>query len=416
MKVRKLLSKIVSKVSPPKPIAYSVSSSETDVLRDFDVSKEDLLLAFKSTPITNRFIRYRADLIISRGYHFEYPDKESEKIITTFIANIKKNDIPFHHEFDTFLRDSCIDCDWSGNAYLQLVKNKKGDKIVKLHKLHPLYTDFARDQTGIIIFDKLGDPVGYTVDGVATEEDPLKIDEIAHLVFELVGDELLGTSLILPAFTTIERLANIDWAMSKALYKHGLPTRSVSVGDSDHEPDIDEINKVAKEVSDIDSAAEYTHPYWYNVDTIDPKWPSRVEEVPAYFMSKVIAISGIPHHILLGEETIGTKATAESLQQGLAILLDPLQKKIKSLVEDQIFRVVLDLEGCDSEVKMIWKSNVPRQMMPYADKVFSLAQVSIEGKPVLSWKDARDLLQMPSELEVQESFPESPEQKEEKSK
>lgn len=390
-------------MSPPKSISYSEASTEKDVLRDFDVPDEDLLLAFKSTPIVNRFVRYRADLIISRGYHFDYPDKESETIITRFLKNIKKNDIPFHNDLNNFLRDLCIDCDWQGNGFLQLIQNKDSNKIIKIHKLHPLYIDFVRDSTGNIIFDNLGNPKGYSL---STEEKELKLDEVAHLVFERVGDELLGTSLILPAFRSIERLVNIDWAMAKALYKHGLPTCDISVGDSDHEPDIDEIKKVAKQVTDIDSAPEYTHPYWYKVDTIDPKWPSNVVEVPRYFMSKVIAISGIPHHILLGEETIGTRATAESLQQGLSILLEPLQKKIKSFVESQIFRQVLDLEGSDAEVKMIWKSNVPRIVLPFADKVLGLSQVVIDGKQVISWKDARDLLQLPSGEEIGEAFPE----------
>lgn len=412
--MRTFLSKLVKKVSPPKSISYSVMSKEKDPLRDFDVSDEDLLLSFKSTPIINRFIRYRADLIMSRGYHFEYPDKESEEIITQFLKSVKRNDLPFHNEFDIFLRDICIDCDWSGNAYLQLVQNKKGTKIVKLHKLHPLFVDYIRDEKGEIVFDELGDPEGYTISGEHPgNADVAGIDDIAHLIFERVGDELLGTSLILPAFRTAERLVNIDWAMAKALYKHGLPTRSVSVGDSDHEPDADEIDKVAEEVSDIDSAAEYTHPYWYDVTTIDPKWPARVEEVPNYFMSKLIAISGIPHHILLGEETIGTRATAESLQQGLAILLAPLQKKIKSLVEDQIFRAVLDQEGSSAEVKMVWKSNIPRQVMPYADKVVSLAQVTLDGKPIISWKDARELLQLPSEEETKEKIPTTKEEQNE---
>jgi hypothetical protein len=398
-----ILSKIKEKILVPKKIAYSEASTEKDVLRDFDVPDKDLLLAFKSTPIVNRFIRYRADLIISRGYHFDYPDNESKEIITRFLKNIKKNDIPFHNDLNNFLRDLCIDCDWHGNGFLQLIQNKNSNMIIKIHKLHPLYIDFIRDSTGNIIFDKLGNPEGYSL---STEEKELKIDEVAHLVFERVGDELLGTSLILPAFRSIERLVNIDWAMAKALYKHGLPTRDISVGDSDHEPDIDEIKKVAEQVTDIDSAPEYTHPYWYKVDTIDPKWPSNVVEVPRYFMSKVIAISGIPHHILLGEETIGTRATAESLQQGLSILLEPLQKKIKSLVESQIFRQVLDLEGSDAEVKMVWKSNVPRVVLPFADKVLSLSQVVIDGKQVISWKDARDLLQMPSEEDMAEGFSE----------
>lgn len=405
--MHRLLSRLASALSGPKPTAHSVASAEKDVLRDFQITKEDLLLAFRSTPIINRAIRFRADLIVARGFHIEYPDARSKEIIERFFRNIKLNS-PQHLDFTAFLRNCCIDADWSGNAFLQLVPNREKTKIVKLHPLHPLYVDFQRDSYGAIKLNDQGEPIGFAykpkLAGSYLEEINLKYDEVAHLVFETVGDELLGTPLILPLFRSIERLANIEWAIAKSLYKHGLPTRSISVGDRDHEPDADTIEKVAQEVQDIDSAAEYTHPYWYQVSTIDPKWPADVEKVPDYFIRLITAASGIPHYILLGEERIGTKATAESLQRSLSLMLDPMQARIKSFVENQIFRRVLDLEGCDSEVEFVWHEPIPDPSMPVADMVAKLASVTIEGKPVLSWKEARSLLELPIESHLSATF------------
>jgi hypothetical protein len=211
---------------------------------------------------------------------------------------------------------------------------------------------------------------------------------------------LLGTSLILAVFRSIERLTNIDWAIAQALYKHGLPTRSISVGDANHEPTEEDIIKVAEDVKGIDSAAEYTHPYWQQVSTVDPKWPSRVEEIPKYFVQQVVTVSGIPHHILLGEERMGTKATAQSLQRALSLMLDPLQLRLKSLVEDQIFRQVLDLEGSDAEVSFVWHEPVPEPSLPLADKVVDLANTYIEGKALITWAEARNMLKLTTSAEA----------------
>ncbi|MBE9483332.1 MAG: hypothetical protein IMY74_00710, partial [Bacteroidetes bacterium] len=279
----KFLSKIASAVSSPKPTVHSVASTDEDVLRKFAVSKDDLFLAFQSSWIMNRAIRFRADLIVARGFHLEYPDDKSKEIIERFLKNVKQNS-PHHFDLVSILRFSCIDTDWSGDGFLQLVPNAKKTKIVKLHPLHPLYTDYQRENNQTIKMDSYGEPKGfaYIPEQASLKEITLKRDEVAHLIFEKVGDALLGTSLILSVFRSIERLTNIDWAIAQALYKHGLPTRNIAVGDVNHEPTADDIKKVSEDVAGIDAAAEYTHPYWQEVSTIDPKWPSKVEEIPKY--------------------------------------------------------------------------------------------------------------------------------------
>lgn len=397
----KFLSKIASTISKPKRTMHSIVSTDEDILRKFSVTKDDLFLAFQSSWIMNRAIRFRADLIVARGFHLEYPDDKSKEIIKRFLKNVKLNS-PDHFDLNSILRSCCIDTDWSGNGYLQLVPNIKNKKIVKLHPLHPLYADYQRESNKTIKMDDSGEPVGfsYVPKGDSLKELTLNRDEVAHLIFEKVGDMLLGTSLILSVFRSIERLTNIDWAIAQALYKHGLPTRSISVGDANHEPTGDDIKTVAEEVAGIDSAAEYTHPYWQQVTTIDPKWPSGVDAIPKYFVQHVVTASGIPHHILLGEERVGTKATAQSLQRALSLMLDPLQLRLKSLVEDQIFRHVLDLEGCDSEVSFIWHEPVPEPGVLIADKVVSLANTFIEGKPLITWAEARNMLKLTTSTEA----------------
>ena len=401
--MRKLLSRIASAISQPVQTIHSIVSTDRDILREFAVTKEDLFLAFQSSWILNRAIRFRADLIVARGFHLEFPDDKSKEIVNQFLKNVKQNS-PHHFDLNSILRSCCIDTDWSGNGFLQLVPNIKKNKIVKLHPLHPLYTDYQRESNKTIKMDDTGEPAGYayTPQGDSLKEDSFKREDVAHLIFEKVGDLLLGTSLILSVFRSIERLANIDWAIAQALYKHGLPTRSISVGDANHEPTEDDITQVAGDAKGLDSAAEYTHPYWQHVDTIDPKWPSRVEEIPKYFVQQVVTASGIPHHILLGEERIGTKATAQSLQRALSLMLDPLQLRLKSLVEDQIFRHVLDLENCESEVSFVWHEPVPEPSLPLADKVVDLANTFIEGKPLISWSEARNMLKLSPTLPTAE--------------
>ena len=111
----KFLSKIASTISKPKRTMHSIVSTDEDILRKFSVTKDDLFLAFQSSWIMNRAIRFRADLIVARGFHLEYPDDKSKEIIKRFLKNVKLNS-PDHFDLNSILRSCCIDTDWSGNG------------------------------------------------------------------------------------------------------------------------------------------------------------------------------------------------------------------------------------------------------------------------------------------------------------
>ena len=86
--MRKLLSRIASAISQPTKTVHSIVSTDRDILREFAVTKDDLFLAFQSSWILNRAIRFRADLIVARGFHLEFPDDKSKEIINRFRCEI----------------------------------------------------------------------------------------------------------------------------------------------------------------------------------------------------------------------------------------------------------------------------------------------------------------------------------------
>lgn len=396
MRILQQLAKIPRKLRPRTfPEAHSVASMEKDILRDFEVSKEDLKIAYLSHPIVNRALHFRADLIVARGFTLDFSDTKTKSIIEEFSLNAKLNS-PINADLKTMIRNACIDCDAFGNAYYQLITNKGKNKVVKLAPRHPVHMDFQRDAADKIVLDKYGEPTGYAFETAGTDDLKFKREEIAHLIFETLGDEFLGIPLLLPMFKTIEWLSNIEFAIAQSLYKHGLPTRDVSVGDADHIPTADDINTVAEEVKDIDSAKEFTHPYWYKVDTIEPKWPSNIQNIPEFYLNELVACSGIPRRFLLGEEKFAS--TTQALQRNLSLMLEPLQMRVKTWLEEQIFRPVLDIEKCDGTVELMWRAVLPQADPQLVRDTIALANTVLEGKPLITWKEAREKLKMPIEI------------------
>ncbi len=397
MKILQTLAKIPRQLRPRTPPAYSVASSQSNVLQDFSISKEDLKTAYLSHPIVNRAIHFRADLIVARGFSLEFSDPTTKEIILEFLNDIKLNS-PFNADLKAIIRNASIDTDVFGNAFHHLIPNKARNKIVKLAPLHPIDIDYQRDAQGSILYDSTGEPVGYVFRAGTPEERKFKRQEIAHLTFETIGDELLGIPLLLPMFRTLERLANIEFAISQALYKHGFPTRDISVGDPDHPPTAEDIEQVAQQVQNLDSASEYTHPYYFKVSSIDPKFPSNIQNVPEFFLSQIVALSGIPRRFLLGEEKFATSLAA--LQRNLQLMLEPLQARVKVWLEEQIFRQVLDIRKCDGTVTLTWSPILEQADPQLVRDTISLVTTTADGKPLISWEEARDRLKLPK------SFPE----------
>ena len=391
MRMRQLLSKLSSLLPKSHPI-YSTTSLQSSTSQEFNIAKEDLRLAYLSHPVVNRAIRFRADMIIARGFSLEFSDETTKEIITEFLNDVKLNS-PFHADFKTIIRNASIDCDIFGNAFYHLIPNHSGQKIVKLAPLHPLQMDFQRDSMGNILLDDYGEPLGFVFAPGTERERKFKREEVAHLVFETIGDELTGISFILPMFRTLEKLTNIEFSIAQALYKHGLPTRDVSVGDPDHPPTVDDIEKVADQVQNLDAASEYVHPYYLKVSTIQPWFPPNIGNIPEFFLSQIAALSGVPRRFLLGEEKFAT--SFRWVQRNLAYLIEPLQARIKVWCEEQIFRRVLDLRNCDGKVELIWKPLLEEEESDYINNILKLARATIDGKPLLSWEEARDKLKLP---------------------
>jgi len=403
------LSKIINSLRPAPTHIHSKIAEEEKPLNLAGItregatklSNEDLRLCYFASALVNRAMRIRADLITSRHFTIEYPDSKSEKIITEFLKNIKRNSAR-NLEFKQFLRARCIDTDVFGNAYAQLVTNKRKTKIVKLAPRHPLYMDLQRNSENKVILDEDELPKGYTFESDSIDKKDFERKEIAHLVFETIGDEFLGSSLLLPIYKTIERLANIEYGVAQSLFKHGLPTIDVEVGDINNPPTSESIDNVFSEVKGMMASDEYVHPYWYKVNVHNPNFPRGIENTLDYFVRSVVTITGIPAYLLLGAEKVGTRLTVEKLDKHLFLMLDGLQSSIKTYVENQIFRPVLDLEKSDADVQLNWHEEMEKADLDIARIISTLAPLAIEGKPVISWKEARDLLKLPADDDVKE--------------
>ncbi|RLI47785.1 MAG: hypothetical protein DRO73_11020 [Candidatus Thorarchaeota archaeon] len=84
----------------------------------------------------------------------------------------------------------------------------------------------------------------------------------------------------------------------------------------------------------------------------------------------------------------------------MKLMLEPLQARVKVWLEEQIFRQVLDIRKCDGTVSLTWSPILEQADPQLVRDTIALVQTTADGKPLISWEEARDRLRLPK------SFPE----------
>lgn len=361
------------------------------------INKKDLRLAYLTNPLIYRAINTRASLTVGRGFKLVFENNKVKECITNFLENARQND-PLGRDLQTILRQMCIDTDVFGSSLSMLVPNKGNNKFVAIKMLHPVFADFKRDAEQKIIIGEDGLPEAFALRNENTgEQVDLKRNEVNYLAFSLLGDELAGISLLTPIYNQIERLENIEEGLAQFIYKKGWPLHEAILKEkSNWTPTETDIAYIDQQINGIEASSTFTHTDDYELRIHDPKISGQVN-FPTYFLDQIVAITGVPKYILMGQESVTTRATAESLQRTLGYVLEPNQQAIKAMIEDQLFRRVLDMQKIDGFCHIEWNEIMPEKDDRMAEKLNLLASTMVDGRPVITWIEARELLNLPAE-------------------
>lgn len=388
-------------LTPQEQIASTVPFSRlaSEKERKLVIDKEDLRVAYFTNPLIFRAINIRASLTVARGYVIRYENDSIKNVIEQFLKDIRKND-PRGLNFNQIIKQMCIDTDVFGNAFSKLVLNKTNKSYVGLVPLHPVNTDFLRDSVGKVEVEEGSRmPKGYEFRDDQGQKITLERDEIAHLAFNVVGDEIAGYPLLGVVFNQLERLGNIEEGLAQAIYKKGWPLHEAVLHSREGWiPKETDVALVSKDLDEIDSASHFTHTDDYELKVHDPKFPPSAINYPDYFVNQVVSVTGVPKYILLGDESANTRATAEALQRIMGPILAPQQELIASMVETKIFKKVLEKADIKGWCRIEWNEVLAEKDDRIAEKVNILGATLVEGRPVVTWEEAREMIGLPADL------------------
>ena len=312
-------------------------------------------------PLAHKAINLRANRVIGDGFELEVA--EGKNVDPIMAQKAKELCDEFHRSinYKTFYRQAIINAYVAGNEWTELIRNKL-ETVVNLNHGDFTTIDFRRDfinnkillgsdgkpegywqyiqdlsqlyRTLSLLYGSIGswknlqaaknrlkesqslnieDEKGNVVAMVTTKPNYmfLRKDEIVHLSFNNLNDNLYGVSMILPAYDAITQLNSISFAIGEMFNTIGYPKPIIYVGDENHPPTQAMYEQAADAVLDPVRKESFVLPYFSKMEYLVNPTTSDANNYPEWFVTQACIGLRTPKELLTGE---GEANRATSMQ------------------------------------------------------------------------------------------------------
>ena len=365
----------VAKISPRKLIQSAeleagkrlTLPAETPYARKPFLRLEQL---YYSDGIIFNAINCWVELICAPGYSIVGMDEEARKYIEKWLKQIEFQD----EILPKIVNHMCV----YGNAYVEIIYNARGDEIVDLSDpIDPKTIDFKKDAQGMPILDEWGNPsiyIQWTTSGKPIE---IPAEHIAHFKLYSLGSSQLGIGLIEPIFWVALGKRNLDEKIAQQEFRRATPFVVVKVGDKDHPPSTEEINAIHDALKNITYKTDFVGPYWYDFQFIKGEPSDSTLSAAEYFVKQMIAGLGLPEAFITGRGEKVNRATLNILLSLTQRKVQRIQKSISNVMENKIFKRIVELKGFRETPRMVWNEFSPESLTTKIDRLVKEIQVGL---------------------------------------
>ena len=325
------------------PSTFPSSTATTEkVLEDNNIGKLKRVPVRKLQYlyITNQFVfrgvNIRADEIVSRGY----------KIVGDDVTGVKKcEELVKRSGGGLLFRGLSINCDVSGDAYVEKVYNDSHNKLVKLKHINPVTFGFSTDVSGNIILNENKEPKSYAqvYNDEQGVEQTTEVDKtrISHLMFNTFCDEFNGISTLQPVYNTALRLMNMENSAAEAAVKTANP---LLVGTTETKS-LKDLAAWNKALGNISGKEQVFLPQGVTLTMLSPGMQN-FSKYSDYFLDAVVCSLGVPKSILTGtgDSSGGNRATASVQSRHFYSIIRANQIIVQNMFND-IFKEYGEVAG-----------------------------------------------------------------------
>ena len=376
-----------------KPIRFPQELGEEHPF-DFKQAED----AAKQVGLVGAAIDKHLDFIISPGFYVTSDDIDAEELINKFIEDTS---------FPILAREWIKEALMKGNGYLELSINGK-EVEMKLINANQMY----------VKRDKKAKLLGYNqYVGGFNKFDIRKViefnvDEIAHLALNLFGDDAYGMGIVYPALKTADNLLSADSSFHMLMErkanapihaKIGLPEQPVKAAD---------VNAFGQKLEYLNNMHEWATDHLVEFKVIDFGNFGDKFNVILEYDKEVLFMSFQVPAVMMGSG-YQNEGIASSQVEGFDRRIKALQAKIEKVIEERIFRPILEANGIESKVEIVWGLPSDDKLNSRLEKLTALSSsVSISpelramvekeiAKTLLLDEEDIDLLMDPAEARAQ---------------
>lgn len=389
-----------SVMSPRIPVQFAEADAGQRVLQQSETSYSrkpfiKLEQLYFSDGLIFNGVNTWVELICSPSYRIEGEDEEARAYIEKWLERVQFKEV----KLPKIAQHRCI----YGNAYSEIVFNFGGTDIVDLSEpVDPKSIDFKRLPNGQPILDENGNPATYVQMSVFGKPIEISAEKIAHFKMYTLGASQLGIGIVEPVFWTALGKRNIDEKVAQQEFRRATPFVIAKIGDKDHPPSPEEINKVHDALRNINYKTDFAGPYWYDIQFKESSPSDSTLKSAEYFEGQIISGTGLPKSYVLGHGETENRATLDLIVAVTQKKVERQQKEISNVMETKVFAKICELHNFKSVPRMVWNEFSQESLSTKIDRMTKEIQVGLLA-PEQSLRDMiRKLEGLPVNVKTEE--------------
>ena len=331
----------------------------------FDFTLTEQLV--KKFGLSSAIVDKHIDFIMSGGMQVSCEDERATQIIQDFMRD---------QDFDSLMRAWFREAFIKGNGFLELGSGDN-DSIDELKLLNANYMYVERDEQGKVISYKqyVKAIEGYSANNNSKKDTTdFKPKEIAHLAINVYGDSAYGLGLVYLLIPVINEVIGGRQELHKVMKRKAENPLIFVMGDraTDDLPDATKINELGQKLESLEGRnnwviTDYIKPMTLDFGNVSEKFQLMIDND----LDVLYSSAQVPAVLMGGKASI-PEGLAKVQMRAFELRIQSLREEIEKIIEDQIFKRVLNANGLDENVEIEWG-------IPSRDEKNATAQILIEA-------------------------------------
>jgi len=300
---------------------------------------------YETTGLVTAAVDATVEMVVGPGYHTEASDAQAKGVVDSFAEDVN---------LDGLLMDAVLDCAICGNAWIEKVY--EDGELAGLNYLDPLTMEqsvlLRRVPNSLNLYYPVVEGYVQVINGQKVAEWPR--DRIIHLTWRRTRNSPYGVGMVRPVESYLATIVDAEEDMGKIIKRYAAP-KVAWLLENASQTTFDAVKSQLRSVeADEDYVIATLKPTTIKAEVvqIDPR--ARFEYFFNHLMNAIMAGLECPITFLFRGDTRVSDASATAMLQAFDRKIRMHQRRLKRLLEAELFRPLVAQEGFREVPRLVW--------------------------------------------------------------